>query len=289
MSRQRRSAYAGATTAARSKKLATNAAPDVHDIAAQPKWCAGPIPAAVANDYSDFSQRAFWSAYHYQSAIGLYRSRVGESGGDVLDVGCGPGWLTLVMRGMVPHARYVALDHSAEMLDVARGNAAAEGALEVDFRLSPAERLPFADDSFDLVTSQSVFRQLDDQIAAVQEAVRVLRPGGLAYISDLVRSTDRGAEERLIADAPGARGPEFLQAAFASALTHAEIVDLLHASGVADYECLVGGLGGFAPASREVLEWIKRGLPLRQLLGRPDASEWSRRMSEHWVHIYLRK
>jgi ubiquinone/menaquinone biosynthesis C-methylase UbiE len=261
----------------------------MRDIATQPKWCAGPIPEAVAQDYSQFSQQAFWSAYHYQSAIGLYRSSVGERGGDVLEVGCGPGWLTLVMRRMVPHARYVALDRSAEMLDIARGNAAAEGALEVDFRLSPAERLPFPDGSFDLVTSQSVFRQLDDPVAAIREAARVLRPGGLAYISDLVLSADRSAEIGLIADAPGERGPEFLQAAFASALTHAEIIELLSAGAVTDYECLIGGFGGFAPSSREVLEWIKRGLPLRQLIRRSDASEWSRRMSQHWAHIYLRK
>jgi 2-polyprenyl-3-methyl-5-hydroxy-6-metoxy-1,4-benzoquinol methylase len=58
-----------------------------------------------------------------------------------------------------------------------------ETGLEVKWKIAPVETLPFEDESFDAVTSFSVIEHQKDKVTAVNEAVRVLKPGGLFAIS----------------------------------------------------------------------------------------------------------
>jgi SAM-dependent methyltransferase len=255
----------------------------------QPNWCAGEIPAETAESYSAFSRQAFWGAYHHQASVALFHSRVATNGGDVLEVGCGPGWLTIVMQQLCLQARFCALDSSAEMLEAARANARQEGCGAIRFTEGIAERLPFPEASFDLVTSQAVLRQLDDPVAAIRETFRVLRPGGMAYFSDILGGLDEAERLALIEGAPGEHGGEFIRAAFASALDRGRIEAILAGSGVPRWECRVGALGGFTFPGRDVLEWVKQGFSLRELQARWPATAWSARMSTHWVHVYLYK
>jgi SAM-dependent methyltransferase len=100
-----------------------------------------------------------------------------------LDVGTGTGRhaLALARRGV----RVSAVDHSPEMLTVARGRARAEG-LSIDFHLaSLTDGLPFTDASFDLVISALMLCHLPDLSSAIHECCRVVRPGGFLIISDL--------------------------------------------------------------------------------------------------------
>jgi SAM-dependent methyltransferase len=57
---------------------------------------------------------------------------------------------------------------------------------------APAEDLPFEDDSFDTVVSTLVLCGVDDQVRALHEARRVLRPGGQLLFLEHVRSEDPG-------------------------------------------------------------------------------------------------
>jgi SAM-dependent methyltransferase len=107
--------------------------------------------------------------------------RLGDvSGRRVLDLGCGHGMAAVVLarRG----ARVTALDLSRGYLDEACRRAGAN-AVHVDFVQGDAERLPFADGSFDAVWANAVLHHLDPSIAA-GELRRVLRPGGVAVCSD---------------------------------------------------------------------------------------------------------
>ncbi|NDJ86942.1 MAG: class I SAM-dependent methyltransferase, partial [Chloroflexi bacterium] len=90
----------------------------------------------------------------------------GITGGSTLDVGTGGGLFAkaFAQRG----AQVAGVDISPEMLAAARSFLP-----EGDFRQAPAEALPFADDSFDLVFMGHVFHEVDDYVKALKEARRV--------------------------------------------------------------------------------------------------------------------
>src|SRR5258706_1376853 len=100
----------------------------------------------------------------------------------VLDVGTGAGPTAL---GLAKHAaEVIALDLTEEMLATAAGLARARGLANVWFRRGRAEALPFADASFDLVTSRLCAHHYADPAAATREAARVLKPGGQYLLVD---------------------------------------------------------------------------------------------------------
>ena len=72
-----------------------------------------------------------------------------------------------------------------EMLNKARAAAEEMGATNVEFVEGEAERLPFADESFDVVVSNGVIDLIPDKEAVFAELSRVLRPGGRMQIADV--------------------------------------------------------------------------------------------------------
>ena len=88
-----------------------------------------------------------------------------------LDVGTGTGAAAFILASRWPEVEVVGVDLAAGMLDEARRKTPAELAGRVRFEEADAERLPFADASFDLVT-------LSNMIPFFDELARVLRPGG---------------------------------------------------------------------------------------------------------------
>jgi 2-polyprenyl-3-methyl-5-hydroxy-6-metoxy-1,4-benzoquinol methylase len=97
------------------------------------------------------------------------------AGQDVLDVGCGSGIATQMLAEA--GARVTAVDLTAWAVETTRRRLAAFG-LEADVRQEDAERLPFPDESFDLVFSWGVIHHSSDMDKALAELVRVARPGG---------------------------------------------------------------------------------------------------------------
>lgn len=97
----------------------------------------------------------------------------------VLDVCCGTGDLAFSLA-RAGKAKIVGADFSHTMLTRARGKAVAEanGSAPVVFFEADALRLPFADASFDLVTTAFGFRNLANYEAGLREFLRVLKPGG---------------------------------------------------------------------------------------------------------------
>ena len=105
----------------------------------------------------------------------------GRSALDVLDAGCGTGFLSLELasRGH----RVCGVDFAPAMLAEARRKATQQGA-EVRFEEADAEQLPFSSASFDLVVSRHVLWTLPHPEMAIDEWVRVLRDGGRLAVID---------------------------------------------------------------------------------------------------------
>lgn len=100
-------------------------------------------------------------------------------GKQVLEVGCGLGTDTL--QFLRAGARVTALDLSARSVHWARERAQQEGERAL-FLNADAERLPFADGTFDVVYSWGVLHHTPDTPRALEEVRDVLRPGGTALI-----------------------------------------------------------------------------------------------------------
>ncbi|MGE0028343.1 MAG: class I SAM-dependent methyltransferase [Thermoleophilia bacterium] len=91
-----------------------------------------------------------------------------------LDVGCGPGALTMALNaGVGSNGRVAAVDPSEGFAAACRARVP-----EADVRAAPAEALPFPDGSFDVVVAQLVVNFMADAEAGVREMARVARPGG---------------------------------------------------------------------------------------------------------------
>jgi ubiquinone/menaquinone biosynthesis C-methylase UbiE len=97
----------------------------------------------------------------------------------VLDLACGTGDPAISLAGLVgAKGRVTATDLAAGMVEVARANAMRSDVLNIDFRQADMQALPFADASFDAVTSKIGIMYVVDLPKAVSEIRRVLRPGG---------------------------------------------------------------------------------------------------------------
>jgi demethylmenaquinone methyltransferase/2-methoxy-6-polyprenyl-1,4-benzoquinol methylase len=100
----------------------------------------------------------------------------------VLDLGCGPGDLTFELAHRFPQARIVAADFTPAMVRRASDRVREEDPYRVrrrlDLVLSDAQRLPYREGSFDLVTSAFLIRNLSDIGQGFREMRRVLAPGG---------------------------------------------------------------------------------------------------------------
>ena len=106
----------------------------------------------------------------------------------VLDVATGGGHTALAFAGA--GAQVTATDLTPEMLRAAGAFVRAEGQENVRFVAAPAEQLPFADSSFDLVTCRIAAHHFADPERFVREAARVLRAGGLLLLVDNVSPED---------------------------------------------------------------------------------------------------
>ena len=100
-----------------------------------------------------------------------------KDGMKVLDVGAGTGYFTRLLASGPEKVTVTGLDLDDNFVSYARQKASDLG-LSVDFVLGNALALPFADSSFDLVTSHTFFTSIPDPVKAMAEMQRVLRPGG---------------------------------------------------------------------------------------------------------------
>lgn len=97
----------------------------------------------------------------------------------LLDVGCGTGYLFELLRP-AEDSEWVGIDISPRMIEMAR----AKNIPGTKFLVGPANRLPFAEASFDVVVCSQSFHHYPYQREAMNEVWRALKPGGLYILAD---------------------------------------------------------------------------------------------------------
>jgi ubiquinone/menaquinone biosynthesis C-methylase UbiE len=125
-------------------------------------------------------------ARYSQGTLGRSLALVPERATDLLDIACGTGLFESMLRESRPRLRITGVDLSPEMLDRARERFA--GDPNISFVVGSAERLPFADASFDVIACNNAFHLVQDGSAALREFRRVLRPAGRVIIVDWCRN-----------------------------------------------------------------------------------------------------
>jgi len=147
----------------------------------------------------------------------------------VLDLGSGGGIdVLLSARRVGPGGRAIGLDMTDDMLELARRNAAAAGATNVEFVRGTIEEMPLPDASVDVVISNCVINLAADKDAVFREIARVLRPGGRMGVSDVVAEDELSEAER--------RERGGWAECYAGALSFAEYRAGLAAAGLVDVE-----------------------------------------------------
>jgi len=144
-----------------------------------------------------------------------------QAGQRVLDVGCGTGTLALMIAEAHPDVEVTGIDPDEEMLSRARKKVSAAGA-SITFELGSAASLPFADGSFDRVTSTLMAHHLPtpEKEAMFAEVRRVLAPTGELHLVDIgparssmARSLQRVLRPHVLDDNLDGRLPSMMAAA----------------------------------------------------------------------------
>jgi len=102
---------------------------------------------------------------------------------DLLDVGCGPGTLTVDLARRVAGGRAVGIDRSADVIAKAAAHAASAN-VAVEFAPGDVYALAYPENAFDIVHAHQLLQHLTDPVRALREMRRVLRPGGVLAVRD---------------------------------------------------------------------------------------------------------
>ncbi|MFI5839729.1 class I SAM-dependent methyltransferase [Catenuloplanes sp. NPDC051500] len=138
---------------------------------------------------------AVYTHGHHESVLRSHRWRTAENsaayllphlspGQTLLDIGAGPGTITIDLAARVAPGRVTATEIDDEALALSRAEAAARGVTTVDFAVADVHALPYPDDSFDVVHAHQVLQHVADPVRALAEMRRVCRPGGVVAARD---------------------------------------------------------------------------------------------------------
>ena len=148
------------------------------------------IKAAVQQQFGQVAANYSTSAVHAKGADLAEMVKAAALTGQerVLDAGCGTGHTALTFAPLV--TQVIAVDFTEGMLAQGRLLAQERGLTNLDFRFADVETLPFSAAEFDLVVSRYSAHHWPHPVRALQEFLRVLRPGGAFILSDIVSYDD---------------------------------------------------------------------------------------------------
>ncbi|MFQ5503712.1 MAG: class I SAM-dependent methyltransferase [Planctomycetota bacterium] len=164
--------------------------------------------------------------------------RRGCNKGELLDIGTGPCDIPMMLISSRSSAHITAIDLSEEMLKIARIRVAERG-LSMWIRLMhvDAKELPFADDYFDGVFSNTILHHVDDPLRYFKEARRVLKSSGSLVIRDLMRPDTLVKAQALVEKHAGTATPlqrQMLLNSLKSSYTVDEVRRMLDEAGLGE-------------------------------------------------------
>lgn len=174
--------------------------------------------------------------------------------GEILDLGTGTAQIPIELCRQQPSARVLAVDSAAHMLQVARQNVRSTGLADrIRLQRVDAKRLPYRDGEFATVISNSIVHHAPDPREVLEEAWRVVAPGGLLFFRDLFRPEDDPTVRRLV-DTYAAGANRHQQQMFEDSLRAALTVE--------EMRRLVTGLGRHSGSVRATTDrhwtWVAR-------------------------------
>lgn len=114
-----------------------------------------------------------------------------QPGHRVLDLGCGTATLAIMMKRLHQNADVIGLDGDENVLNIARDKIARNG-LQINLNRAMSYMMPYHNATFHRVVSSLVFHHLsrENKILTLQEAYRILQPGGELHIADFGKSSN---------------------------------------------------------------------------------------------------
>ncbi len=183
-----------------------------------------------------------YAAIDHSEVNSAFVDRLLELGakGDMLDVGTGPGHIPYLLVARSSDATVVGVDLAEHMLGLAEQNRAQSADPDrIRFQHSDAKKLPFEDESFDVVFSNTILHHIPEPEDFISEAYRVLKPRGTLLIRDLSRPANEEELEGLVTLHAGDQD-EVQQGLFRdslrAALTVEEVNELADECGLCSYE-----------------------------------------------------
>lgn len=159
----------------------------------------------------------------------------------LLDVGTGTALIPIEYCRRFADLQIVAIDLAEEMLKLARRNVEQSGfADRIELRQVDAKRIPSTKGEFASVVSNSIIHHIPHPLLSFQEMVRVLAPGGLLFVRDLMRPETEAELESLVQTYAGEATPrqrQLFRQSLHAALTVEEVAAILDQLGLSQ-ECV---------------------------------------------------
>ncbi|MFM9961247.1 MAG: class I SAM-dependent methyltransferase [Planctomycetaceae bacterium] len=155
---------------------------------------------------------------------------------NVLDVGTGTALIPIELCRRESACRILAIDLAAEMLKLADRNIAQAGfTSRIQAERIDAKQMPYATGSFEAVISNSIVHHIPEPRAVITEMLRVLRPGGVLFVRDLLRPQSLAEVDHLVATYAGrenAHSQQLFRDSLHAALSLAEVRELAAERGI---------------------------------------------------------
>lgn len=139
--------------------------------------------------------QATYTHGHHDSVLRSHRARTAQNsaaylrgelraGQSVLDLGCGPGTITVDLAELVQPGIVTAVELTEAALELARAEASRRAVQNIRFEVADVHALPFADDSYDVVHAHQLLQHVADPVLALRQMRRVCKPDGVVAARD---------------------------------------------------------------------------------------------------------
>ncbi|HOW35238.1 MAG TPA: methyltransferase domain-containing protein [Candidatus Omnitrophota bacterium] len=204
-------------------------------------------------------QRAFSkAAVHYdqlatlQQSVGfrLLKTIAHEKPQSILDIGMGTGALTENLCAQFPNAEIFGMDFSDGMIEYARKRNPYFRIIQAD-----ARKLPFKENTFDMVVSNLAYQWVDDLSGAFERVFNVLKDGGAFYLSSFGPQTLGELFSSI--EGSGMKGMERSSFSAAKMSGKEDIANAVMHSGFCDFQVKTETMKAYFPAATVLLKWLK--------------------------------